>query len=118
MFNLKESNVMNELTFDQLPNAVATMLNKMDLLESRLLQFQSSLTDEGKPMRVKEAAEFLGIPKNTLYMLTSKEKINSYKPAKHLLFLRQELIEWVKKGRQSTVAEIQADARKGVRLGK
>ena len=116
MIHTQESH--DKLTFDQLPKAVATMLSKMDLFENRLLQLHYSSPTEDKPLSANEAAEFLGIPKNTLYALTSKREIIYYKPAKHLIFFRQDLIDWVKKGRQSTVTEIQAEARKGVKHGK
>ncbi|GGK64045.1 helix-turn-helix domain-containing protein [Rufibacter glacialis] len=106
---------MTGLTFDQLPNAVATMLHKMESLEQRLMQLLTSSPADDRPMGVTEAAEFLGIPKNTLYGMTSRREILCFKAGKHLKFRRKDLWDWVMEGRQETAAQIQSAARKGVR---
>jgi excisionase family DNA binding protein len=106
-----------QITFDQLPAAVATLLSKLELLEKQILKLQTSGREDEAPLNVAEAAEFLKIPKNTLYALVSRRVIAPCKPAKILYFYKKELNEWVKASRQKTVAEIKEEARKGVRLG-
>ncbi|WP_048920711.1 helix-turn-helix domain-containing protein [Rufibacter radiotolerans] len=71
--------------------------------------------ESDKPLNAMEAAEFLGIPKNTLYALTSRREITHCKRGKQLFFQKKDLLDWLEAGRQRTVAEIQLDTRKGVR---
>lgn len=107
-----------QVTFEQLPMVVGSMLSKLEVIERTFSQIQFFSTQEERPLSVNEAAEFLGIPKNTLYSLTSRRKIPVHKRGKHLFFFKPELTAWVKEGRQKTVSEIQAEARKGVKHGK
>ncbi|WP_210490360.1 helix-turn-helix domain-containing protein [Rufibacter aurantiacus] len=105
-------------------NPFIVLDEKLSNLEAMVLEFVSNAQSlvlglvQEKPMNIKEASEFLNIPLSTLYALTSRREIPHYKKGKHLLFYKAELNEWVREGRQRTVAEIQAEARKGVRLGK
>ncbi|WP_428657672.1 helix-turn-helix domain-containing protein [Runella sp.] len=48
-----------------------------------------------KPLSIDEAAKYLGIPKNTLYQLTSTREIPHQKLGKGLVFLAQQLDEWI-----------------------
>ncbi|GMU86660.1 MAG: hypothetical protein AMXMBFR48_19020 [Ignavibacteriales bacterium] len=58
----------------------------------------------------EEAAEFLNISKSALYKLTWKNRIPYYKPGGKLIyFRREELAEWVKKGRVKTPEERKAE---------
>jgi len=107
-----------EITFNQLPSMVALILHKVEQLEKNHLTNLSGFgLGPEKPITVEEASAFLNMPVNTIYSLTSSKKIPCFKPGKNLLFYKSELTEWVKESRQKTVAEIQAEARKGVRRG-
>ncbi|QOJ27950.1 MAG: helix-turn-helix domain-containing protein [Ignavibacteriales bacterium] len=58
----------------------------------------------------EEAAEFLNISKSHLYKLTFKNRIPYYKPGGKLIyFKREELSEWVKRGRVKTLEELEAE---------
>lgn len=57
-----------------------------------------------------QAAEFLNISKSHLYKLTFRNRIPFYKPGGKLIyFKREELSEWVKKGRVKTQEELEAE---------
>lgn len=72
-------------------------------------------TDE--PLSPEEAAELLNIALPTLYAKVRQGEIPYYKPNGTLYFFRDELVGWVRKRRRKTKAEIQEEARKGVRRG-
>lgn len=53
-----------------------------------------------QPMGISEAAEYLGIPKGSLYKLTSKRKITHYKPTGgRIFFLQEDLDDFIRQGK-------------------
>ena len=56
---------------------------------------------------IEEAAKFLKLKKSTIYQLVFKRQIPFYKCTKKLLFIKSELIEWVRKDRVLTIAELE-----------
>lgn len=107
-----------DITFNQLPEAVATLLSKLESLEQRISHLFSVPSKEDKPLNAGETSAFLGIPKNTLYALTSRREIPFCKKGKHLFFFKDELIAWLQSGRQQTLAEIKAGVEKSIGLRK
>ena len=76
---------------------------------------ESTQTTTGQPdteqlLNVKEAAAFLNLTPYTLYGMVSRGEIPVNKKGKKLMFLRSELIGWVKSGRKKTSSEIEAEA--------
>lgn len=60
-----------------------------ELLKKQTIQQKEILS-------IKEATEFLGLSKHTLYKMTSKKIIPHYKPHGKIIYLkRQELEQWV-----------------------
>ena len=58
-------------------------------------------------MTFKEAVLYTGIPKSTLYKLTSSRNIPFYKPvSKSIFFNRNELDTWLLKNRYATKNEL------------
>lgn len=102
--------VMEKLTFEQLPEAIALLIEKVSRLETLL----ENLPREGKQvirmLNVTEAAELLHISVQSLYTKVSRREIPVHKPGKRLYFNRQELLEWMMSSRLKTVAEIQWEA--------
>ncbi len=66
--------------------------------------------DPDQLMNVKEAATFLNLTPYTLYGMVSRGELPVNKKAKKLMFLKSELMEWVKSGRKKTSSEIEAEA--------
>jgi excisionase family DNA binding protein len=57
--------------------------------------------DSSKPLSTKEAAEFLGINIKTIYSNVHEQKIPFHKRNGKLYFFSDELINWVKSGKQN-----------------
>ena len=59
---------------------------------------------------VKQAAAFLKSKITTLYEKTSTKTIPHFKKGNKLYFRRQELEEWIQKGKVKTMDDVQAEA--------
>lgn len=59
------------------------------------------------PLSVDQAALYLGLPKSTLYQLTSKREIPFRKVGRRLTFLKNELDTWLVAKRELTRSEIE-----------
>lgn len=102
---------MQKVLFDQLPEIVQELTTKVDKVFNLLTKEQPKpSTPKERILTTVEAAKFLSITKATLYSYTSKGIIASCKRGKHLYFLESDLLQFVKDGRQKTVAEIEAKA--------
>lgn len=100
---------MENLSFDQLPQAMRLLHEKMDRLEL-LLAAQRPQPDAATIFNVTQAAAFLHLSVSTLYVTVCRREVPYNKPGKRLYFYKSELDEWVRKGRKKTVAEIQEEA--------
>jgi excisionase family DNA binding protein len=64
------------------------------------MQAQSGQKDElSKPLRMKETAQFLGIPTSTLSWLVHEKRIPFHKVGKPVYFFKEELIVFIKSGK-------------------
>ena len=83
------------ITFNDLPEIVAQLRDEVMSLRSLLTEQRSvnnaRAVDTHVPMSVEEAAEYLGIPKGTLYMKLSEGSIPATKPGKRYCLYRDEL---------------------------
>ena len=93
---------------EQRPDASTALLVELlkPVIKQAVADAMAELTENVKPrpprpLTVEEAAEYLSIPKSSLYQLTSKKKIPFFKRGKHLFFYQDLLDNWVKEGRQS-----------------
>ena len=88
------------LTFNDLPEVVAQLRDEVMSLKSLLAEQRSvnnaKTVDTHVPMSVDEAAEYLGIPKGTLYMKLSK-------PGKRYCLYRDELDKWLETARKNPI---------------
>lgn len=100
---------MENLTFDQLPQAMRLLHEKMDRLEL-LLAEKHSPQDAEAILNVTEAAAFLHLSVSTLYVKVCRREVPYNKQGKRLYFYKSELDEWVRKGRKKTASEIQEEA--------
>jgi excisionase family DNA binding protein len=63
--------------------------------------------EEKEPLTIDEAAIFTGLCKSTLYKLSHERAIPVHRPRNgRLIFLRSELMSWIRAGKKSTYAEI------------
>lgn len=117
------------ITFEQLPNAVAQLLNKLDNIEQILLEKSNqppAQTDQW--FNLTELCEYLPDKpaKQTVYSWVHSSYVPSHRKGKKLYFLKSEIDRWLKTGRRKTLAEIQNNLdihihrqdKKGVGYGK
>lgn len=95
------------ITFNDLPEIVAQLRDEVMSLRSLLTEQRSvnnaRAVDTHVPMSVEEAAEYLGIPKGTLYMKLSEGSIPATKPGKRYCLYRDELDKWLESSRKNPV---------------
>jgi excisionase family DNA binding protein len=101
---------MENLTFEQLPGAVALLLEKVSRLETLLENRPEAKEVAIRMLNVTEAAELLHISVQALYTKVSRREVPVYKPGRRLYFNREELLEWMMGGRRKTNTEIQWEA--------
>lgn len=97
--------------FEELPQAVSELYNKVSNIETLLL----SISNEPQPkadelLTVQGAAKFLSVAVSTIYALISKGELPVMKRSKRCYFLQADLINFLKEGRKKTNAEIEASA--------
>jgi excisionase family DNA binding protein len=104
---------MNEiLTFDQLPKAVTMLTNEISELKRLLLEKnnQQPTKQLEQFLTIQEAAQFLNLSVPTIYSKVSKRDIPVMKRGKRLYFSNTDLMEYIKKGRKKSYAEIEQEA--------
>ena len=100
------------LTFDQLPNAVQQLADKLENIE-QLLKKRSDQPPPPPPeqlLTIQEAAKFLSLSVPTIYSKVSKGELPVMKRSKRLYFSRTELLQYLKAGRKKSNAEIEQEA--------
>jgi len=98
------------LTFDQLPEAVTKMQEKLNNIEQLLISRQEQSPEQEELMPITKAAEFLDLAVPTVYSKVCRKEIPVNKRGKRLYFYRSELTEWIKSGRKKTAEEIREEA--------
>lgn len=100
------------LTFNDLPEAVTRLTNEVSELKSLLIQKQAEppTKETEKLLTIKEASQFLKLTVPTIYSKVSKNELPFMKQGKRLYFSSTELMEYIKKGRKKSTEEIQAEA--------
>jgi len=90
---------METITFEQLPQAVATLIEKISKIEEILTE-KNEQTE--KFLTVEEAAKFLDLTVPTVYAKVSRGELPVMKRGKRLYFSNIELYEYLKAGRKKT----------------
>lgn len=93
---------MDKLTFEQLPQAVSMLIEKVGLLADKVekvLGRTSQQHDEGhKLLTLNEVAALLGKSSSTIYAMTSDKRIPYHKRGNKLYFFEDEIIGWIEQG--------------------
>jgi excisionase family DNA binding protein len=103
----------DKLTFEELPKAVSQLGKRLENIERILLEknAQQGYNQPEKPLNIQEAAEFLNLKVPTLYSKCSKGELPGVmKSGKRLYFDRNELLQYIKRGRRRTIKEIESQA--------
>ena len=111
---MQMANVFENLSYNEVPQALAYLIQKVERLEN-LLEHPASADKAEKPatwMTMKEFREFH--PEHpaptTVYGWVRNGLIPHYKKGKKLFFKRSEIEAWLNDGRQKTDAEYEAEA--------
>lgn len=105
----------NEISFDNLPKAVARLLNEVAEIKSLVEKTRPSApTSKRVPIGIDEACVIIGKAKPTVYTLVRKRLIPCYKNGKKLYFFEDELLAWIESGRKKTLTEINQQAKEFV----
>jgi excisionase family DNA binding protein len=98
---------MEAITFEQLPQAVTRLYDKLESIEKLILaKNHPSQAEADQLLTIEEAATLAHLSKATLYGLVSRSEIPCMKKGKRLYFSKQELTQWIKSGRKKTATEI------------
>lgn len=101
---------MEQFTFEQLPQAVSKLHEKLNSIEQLLKEGQHQPQDTDELLSISEAARFINLSVPTIYSKVSRKEIPVNKQGKRLYFYKSELINWIKSGRRKTAFEIRQEA--------
>ena len=101
---------MQTITFEQLPQAVSELHDKLNNIEQLLREGKLHAPEEDELLTILGASKFLNLSTQTVYGKVSRNEIPVNKQGKRLYFYRSELVDWIKSGRKKTVSEIQEEA--------
>ena len=95
----------NKLTFNDLPEVVGELCERISSMENLLTEKLHQQHNEVKkdthvPMTVDEVCEYLGISKSSFYYKAKHGGIPIIKQGKHLFVYRDELDKWLESGRK------------------
>lgn len=98
---------MENLTFDQLPDAIVALYDKLLSIEKMItdLKVGSNLPEQDL-LNIQQASELITLAVPTLYSKVSLKEIPFCKKGKRLYFSRSELLEWINSGKKETNADI------------
>ena len=107
------ADVLKTLSFNDVPQALSLLLEKVTRLESLLeTKTQATKAKQDEMMDLKGLQDFH--PEHpaaaTIYKWVRIGQIPYYKTGKKLIFKRSEIEAWINDGRQMTDAEIEAEA--------
>lgn len=98
---------MNNITFEQLPQAVSMLIEKVGLLADmveKVLGKTPQHQGEGRTLlSLNEVAALLGKSASTIYAMTSDKRIPYHKRGNKLYFFEDEIIAWIEQGGTSGV---------------
>ena len=99
----------DSLSFDSLPQAVAELQKEVSSMKALLLQSlhngqnQQKKENTHRLMSVEEAAEYLRMPKNTLYIKLQSGEVPASKLGKCWKIYQDELDKWLEVNRKNPV---------------
>ena len=101
------------INLEKIPSYVKLEITQGDLIVfANQIAKQIQLTPqipEKNILNVSEAAEFLGLAKQTLYGYTSTNKIPFKKVNKKLFFDKKDLVKWLDTGKVQSQGEVEKD---------
>ena len=100
---------MEPFNFNELPEVVRLLFEKVEKIELMLQNLQPKEGDENDLLNITEAADFLKVSVAALYTKVSRKEIPVSKPGKRLYFNKTDLKEWVKMAKKKTMNDIRGE---------
>ncbi len=94
----------NEITFENLPKAVAHLVSEIAEIKSLVERREEHLPPKRIPIGIEEACKIIGKAKPTIYALVRKRLLPCYKNGKQLYFFEDELLQGIANGRSKKAA--------------
>ena len=100
--------VNSEITFNDLPKVIAELRDEVIGMKVLLSDLQKGQTQQKiqrvrRTMNVEEAADYLRMPLNTLYMKLQKGEVPGSKPGKRWVLFSDESDKWLEANRKNAV---------------
>lgn len=93
---------MERITFDQLPQAVYTLIERVEQLAGKVDEVLCRVAgkDTGKRnlLSLEEVTSLLGKSASTIYAMTSGKRIPYHKRGNKLYFFEDEVMQWIEHG--------------------
>jgi excisionase family DNA binding protein len=109
----KQNNMsLDEISFNDVPKAVAHLINKVEKIETLLVAKQPQTQDSDQWFNLDDLCKYHPDhpAKPTVYAWVGQRSIPYHKKGKKLMFLKSEIDSWLKEGRRKTATEIQTEA--------
>jgi excisionase family DNA binding protein len=104
----------SEISFNDMPQALAYLISKVDKLETLLnvSMSQSYCPESDRWFNLQELCDYLPDrpARQTVYSWVGQRLIPYHKKGKKLQFLKSEVDNWLKSDKRKSLAEIQAEA--------
>ncbi|MFV0227468.1 helix-turn-helix domain-containing protein [Empedobacter falsenii] len=105
---------LQTITFNELPSAMSLLLEKMNGLEKQLKESarfnQPTISNEEEILSVKEVAKLLRLSEGTIRTKSWKGEIPVCKHFGKNYYLKSEIIDFIKKGKNLSYQEIEEQA--------
>lgn len=110
---MQEIILQQPISHNDVPQALAYLINKVDRLETLLNVSKPEQTNPDKWFNLQELQNYLPDKpaRQTVYGWVGQKLIPYHKKGKKLQFLKSEIDAWLISDKHKTVAELQADAR-------
>lgn len=91
---------MDKITFEQLPQAVSLLIEKVGQLEDKVDEALGKATQQKgrRLLALDDVAALLGKSASTIYAMTSEKRIPYHKRGNKLYFFEDEIIGWIEQG--------------------
>jgi excisionase family DNA binding protein len=101
----------NEISFNDLPKAIAFLVSEVAEIKSLVEKRQPQpISQKRVPIGIDEASKIIGKAKPTIYALVRKRLLPCYKNGKKLYFYEDELLATIEKGKRKSMSEIESEA--------
>jgi excisionase family DNA binding protein len=100
---------MEPFNFNELPEVVRQLFEKVERIEGLLEKFEPKCDQEDELLNIEEAAAFLKVSVAAIYTKVSRKEIPVSKPGRRLYFNKSELKEWIRQSKRKTIKELLND---------